>query len=129
MGIVLGTLLAIVMSAAGLVIAAALRCIDFQDSRSILIASVTTTVGAEATWVVWPVLTGANQRLVVVPGWWYFPSLYAVSFVLTTTALGVTSLVVSGLKIRRFAGLLAAGAVVEAVYGSPLLIQLVTGLF
>src|SRR5262245_34318418 len=78
---------------------------------AVIAAVVLALVATAALWTAMATgmaVTGENRGL----GMWPY---YAILFVTNTIALGVTSLLIDGLRVRGFVSLVAAGAVLTAV--------------
>ena len=105
MGILgLGLLLGIVLTAVGLIVATAIRSIDLEDMSSIFRVAIGLTFAGWAMSFLWPFILPDNPDPTFIPGWGVYATMYRASFAINTVALGLTSLFVSGFKIRDSSG-------------------------
>src|SRR6187401_2693043 len=118
-------LLGILLTIVRLGVAKLIGSIYIEDIGALIGAVIGLIVVGWAVSFVWPFILADKvdlrdgSRYAVI-----FGLSLGVPFVTNTLALGVTSLVVSGLKVRGFAGLLVAGFVITLVEQSLVLIQL-----
>ena len=115
--------LPIALTAVGLAVAAMIRCIEFERIGTFLVAVLGVTVGQWAmSFVSFFILASAGVDLG--SGWAFYAVAHGAALVINIAALGLTSLVMDGIKIRGLVGLLVAGVVVTLVESSLALVQL-----
>jgi heme/copper-type cytochrome/quinol oxidase subunit 4 len=118
-----GLVLPIALTAIGLAIAAMIRSIEFERIGVFLVAVLGVTVGQWAmSFLSFFVLSSAVLGLG--SGWSFYAVVYGAALIINTAALGLTSLVMDGFKVRGFVGLLVAGTVVTLVENSLALVYL-----
>jgi hypothetical protein len=116
--------LPIALTALGLAFAALIRSIEFERIGVFLVAVLGVTVGQWAiSFLSFFILSSAGVDLG--SGWRFYAVAHGAALIINIAALGVTSLVIDGFKIRGFVGLLVAGVVVTLVENSLVLVQLV----
>lgn len=115
--------LPLALTALGLAIAAMFRTIEFERIGVFLVAVLGVTVGQWAmSFLSFFILGSAGVDLG--SGWAFYAVAHGAALIVNIAAVGVTSLVVDGIKIRGFLGLLAAGVVVTVVENIIVLTQL-----
>jgi hypothetical protein len=114
--------LPVALTGIGLAVAAMIRAVEFERIGTFLVAVLGVTVGQWAmSFLSFFVLSSAVLGLG--SGSTFYAVVYGAAFIINTAALGLTSLMMDGFKVRGFAGLLVAGIVVTLVENSLALIQ------
>ena len=126
----LALVLPIAMTALGLAIATMLRTIEFERVATFVVAVAGLTIGGWAmSSLLSFLLLPANAAAGLDADWGRYATIYGASLAINVVALGVTSLVIDGVKIRGFLGLLAAAVVVTVVENIIVLAQLARVMF
>jgi len=119
----LAIVLPIALTALGLAIATMFRTIEFERIGVFLIAVLGVTVGQWAmSFLSFFILGSAGLDLG--SGWAFYAVAHGAALIINIAAVGMASLVIDGIKIRGFLGLLGAGVAVTVVENIMVLTQL-----
>ena len=126
----LALVLPIALTALGLAIATVFRTIEFERVGTFVVALGGLIVGGWAmSSLLSFILLQDNPATRLDSDWGRYAAIYGASLAINIVALGVTSLVIDGVKVRGFLGLLAAAVIVTVVENITVLTLLAQMMF